>query len=134
VINRSFYLVDLPGYGFCESSKDQQQAWGALMEQYLSSGRVTHLFLLLDIRMRLRLRTGKCFKWMLYLWRAYTLIATKADSCPGREAAIRQPRPQRYWALLRMRCPIRCRKDWAGKSLLERISQVVADAGAANVE
>jgi GTP-binding protein len=36
VINRSFYLVDLPGYGFAKAPKEQQQAWGALMESYLA--------------------------------------------------------------------------------------------------
>ena len=49
-INRQFYLVDLPGYGYAKASKTQQAAWGELMERYLSSGRVNHILLLLDIR------------------------------------------------------------------------------------
>ena len=76
VINRSFYLVDLPGYGFAKAPKDQQQAWGALMEQYLSSGRVTHLFLLLDIRHAPTAEDRQMFKWMLYYGVPYTLVAT----------------------------------------------------------
>ena len=50
LLNRDFYLVDLPGYGFARASKTEQAGWGSLMEQYLSSGRVQHLFLLIDIR------------------------------------------------------------------------------------
>ena len=44
------WIVDLPGYGFAKAPKAEQEKWGQLMEQYLSCGRVNHLFLLLDIR------------------------------------------------------------------------------------
>ena len=37
-INNSFYLVDLPGYGFAKAPKIEKQRWGELMEAYLSSG------------------------------------------------------------------------------------------------
>ena len=43
LINDSFYLVDLPGYGFAQRSKGERESWGQLMESYLTSGRVDHL-------------------------------------------------------------------------------------------
>ncbi|MCX8064044.1 MAG: ribosome biogenesis GTP-binding protein YihA/YsxC [Candidatus Hydrogenedentes bacterium] len=36
-VNRKFYLVDLPGYGYAEVSKELQEKWGELMFQYLTS-------------------------------------------------------------------------------------------------
>jgi hypothetical protein len=54
VLNKEFYLVDLPGYGFAKTSKTEQRSWGDLIEAYLNSGRPKHLFLLIDIRMNFR--------------------------------------------------------------------------------
>ena len=79
LVNREFYLVDLPGYGFAKAPREQQEAWGKLMEGYLSSGRVTHLFLLLDIRHAPTAEDRQMFKWMLYYGVPFTLVATKAD-------------------------------------------------------
>ena len=79
LINRSFHLVDLPGYGFARASKTEQQGWGELMESYLGSGRVRHLFLLLDIRHAPTAEDRQMFRWLLYSGVPFTLVATKAD-------------------------------------------------------
>ena len=79
LLNRDFYLVDLPGYGFARASKTEQAGWGSLMEQYLSSGRVQHLFLLIDIRHAPTAEDRQMFEWVLYYGLPFTLIATKAD-------------------------------------------------------
>ncbi len=78
-INGEFMLVDLPGYGFAKASKQEQAQWGELMEKYLSSGRVTHLFMLLDIRHEPTAEDRQMFKYILYYAIPYTLVATKAD-------------------------------------------------------
>ena len=79
LVNRSFYLVDLPGYGYAQRSRAEKEEWGALMEEYLSSGRPNHLFLLLDIRHEPSAEDRQMFSWILYYGVPYTLIATKAD-------------------------------------------------------
>ncbi|MDL2217863.1 ribosome biogenesis GTP-binding protein YihA/YsxC [Christensenellaceae bacterium OttesenSCG-928-M15] len=78
-INREFFLVDLPGYGFAKASKTEQQAWGELMETYLASARVNHLFLLVDIRHEPSAEDRQMYEWMLYYSIPFTLVATKAD-------------------------------------------------------
>ncbi|MEL7609010.1 MAG: ribosome biogenesis GTP-binding protein YihA/YsxC [Bacillota bacterium] len=78
-INGEFYLVDLPGYGFARAPKSEQEKWGALMEAYLGSGRVTHLFLLLDIRHSPTAEDRQMFRWILYYGVPFTLVATKSD-------------------------------------------------------
>lgn len=79
LLNGEFYLVDLPGYGYAKAPKDEQKKWGELMESYLSSGRVSHLFMLIDIRHDPTELDRQMFGYMLYYGIPYTLIATKAD-------------------------------------------------------
>ena len=49
------------------------------MESYLSSGRVTHIFLLLDIRHAPTAEDKQMFQWILYYGVPFTLVATKSD-------------------------------------------------------
>lgn len=74
-----FYLVDLPGYGFAKAPKSEKAAWGELMESYLSSGRLTHIFLLLDVRHDPTAEDKQMFAWIVYYGIPFTVIATKAD-------------------------------------------------------
>lgn len=78
-INASHHLVDLPGYGFAKAPKTEQQKWGELIERYLSSGRVTHIFMLIDIRHDPTAEDKQMFNWILYYGIPFTLVATKAD-------------------------------------------------------
>lgn len=79
LINDSFYLVDLPGYGFAQRSKGERESWGKLMESYLTSGRVDHLLLLLDIRHEPTEEDRQMYQFLLYYNIAFTIVATKAD-------------------------------------------------------
>ncbi len=79
LINDLFYLVDLPGYGFARAPKHEQAQWGALMESYLSLTRVSHIFLLLDIRHAPTQEDKQMFNWILHYATPFTIVATKAD-------------------------------------------------------
>ena len=49
LINGSFYLVDLPGYGFAKVRDEEKQKWSLLMEEFFSREKyVTLLGLLID--------------------------------------------------------------------------------------
>jgi GTP-binding protein len=51
LINESFYLVDLPGYGYAKVPKSVLRTWGALIRGYLETASgLRLLFLLLDAR------------------------------------------------------------------------------------
>ena len=71
--------MDLPGYGFAKAPKAEQEKWGRLMEAYLSSGLLTHIFMLIDIRHAPTAEDKQMFEWLLYYGVPFTLIATKAD-------------------------------------------------------
>jgi GTP-binding protein len=50
-IDRRFYLVDLPGYGFAKVSKKQRAIWKTLFSRYLgATDRAMAIFQLLDAR------------------------------------------------------------------------------------
>ncbi|MCE5236740.1 MAG: ribosome biogenesis GTP-binding protein YihA/YsxC [Clostridiaceae bacterium] len=78
-LNGAFYLVDLPGYGFAKAPKTEKEKWGRLMEDYLSAGRLTHIFMLLDIRHAPTEDDRQMFQWILYYGVPFTLVATKSD-------------------------------------------------------
>ena len=51
LINKEFYFVDLPGYGYAKVAKETQKTWGKMMEQYLiNREELKAVVLLVDIR------------------------------------------------------------------------------------
>ena len=49
-IDKAFYLVDLPGYGYAKVSKAERDRWGRLMENYFASGLITLGVMIVDAR------------------------------------------------------------------------------------
>jgi len=51
LMNDSWYLVDLPGYGYAKVSKKEQARWGKALNEYLLNREaITLVIILLDIR------------------------------------------------------------------------------------
>jgi len=49
--NDEFILVDLPGYGYAETSKVEQQKWGKMIDEYLKKSKnLKSAILLVDVR------------------------------------------------------------------------------------
>jgi GTP-binding protein len=74
------------------------------------------------------------FKWMLYYGVPYTLIATKADKLPRSRRQQSANAAAKVLGAPPYALPYSVQEGLGRQELLERISQVVADAGAANVE
>lgn len=128
LLNRSFYLVDLPGYGFAKASKEEQKSWGALMEHYLSSGRVKHLLMLLDIRHEPTRDDLQMFRYLIYYGIPYTLVATKADKIA--KSKMKQEANARAKALGAppFAIPFSAETGVGKSELLLRIGQIFEDA------
>ena len=91
LIDRSFYLVDLPGYGYARRGKEERRAWGTLIETYLrETKRLRAVVLLLDCR----LPPQAADRAMVDFARVHRLsllpVLTKADKCNQRERSARQ--------------------------------------------
>ena len=79
-INDVMYMVDLPGYGFAKVSKETQQKWGKMIENYLqTSKQLKAVFLLIDIRHEPSLNDKNMYEWIVYNGYNPIIIATKLD-------------------------------------------------------
>src|SRR5687767_3392911 len=52
LINKSWYIVDLPGYGFAKVSQTQRRNWEQMIENYLRKRpNLVNVFVLIDSRL-----------------------------------------------------------------------------------
>src|SRR4051812_49336659 len=52
LINKTWYLVDLPGYGFARVSKTEKEKWEIMIREYLHKREnLMNVFILVDIRL-----------------------------------------------------------------------------------
>ena len=127
LLNRDFYLVDLPGYGFARAGKEEQRGWGELIEGYLGSGRVTHLFLLLDIRHAPTQEDRQMFEWVLYYGVPFTLVATKADKLAKSKRQQAANAAAKQLGAPPFAVPYASETHDGREALLQRIGQILQD-------
>ena len=79
-INDAFYFVDLPGYGYAQVSKGEKEAWGKMIEGYLTGSQsLKRIFLLVDIRHEPSALDKQMAGWIRQAGREPVVIATKLD-------------------------------------------------------
>ena len=79
-VNKSLYLVDLPGYGYAKVSESVKEQWGKMIERYLKkSPTLKAVFLLVDIRHEPSANDVQMFDWINANGFDPIVIATKAD-------------------------------------------------------
>ena len=127
LLNKSLYLVDLPGYGFAKASKEEQKSWGALLERYLGSGRVRHLLMLLDIRHAPTQDDLQMFRYLMYYAIPYTLIATKADKLAKAKRKQEANKRAKELGAPPFAIPFSSETGDGKAEILSRIGQIAAD-------
>lgn len=79
-INDDFYLVDVPGYGFANVSKERQQKFGLMIEEYLANrDNLEKVFMLIDFRHKPTNDDLLMYNFLKYHNVDVTIIATKVD-------------------------------------------------------
>lgn len=79
-VNKSFYLVDVPGYGYASVSKDTQKKFGMMIEEYLKTRQnLKHVFLLVDYRHKPTEDDILMYDFLKYYNLNITIVATKYD-------------------------------------------------------
>ena len=88
LINESFYLIDLPGYGYAKTSKSQKKTWSSLLENYLqNSPQLKAIIFLLDIRRTPNEHDIMMNNWLKKLNNIQTFyILTKKDKLSNMQA------------------------------------------------
>lgn len=85
-VNSALYLVDLPGYGYAKNSQANREAWGMMIQNYLTgSDMLRYVFQLVDIRHDPSSDDQKMYDWLTYLGFDPIIIATKSDKLKPRE-------------------------------------------------
>lgn len=79
-INSQFYIVDVPGYGYAQTSKKQIEKFGIMIEEYLKNRQnLKHVFLLVDFRHKPTEDDVLMYKFLKYYNLPVTIVATKFD-------------------------------------------------------
>ena len=80
LLNGSFHLVDLPGYGFARVDKQEKARWGVMMEKYFRETEELKLTLhLVDIRHEPTQDDLQMNAFLRATNQPFLVIATKAD-------------------------------------------------------
>lgn len=80
LVNNSFYLVDVPGYGFARVSKNLKNKFGLIIEDYLQQrDNLKMVFMLIDFRHKPTNGDVLMYNYLKYYHIPVTIIATKSD-------------------------------------------------------
>ncbi len=79
-IDKTFYLVDLPGYGYAKVSKAERDRWGRLMEDYFARPDLLTLgVMIVDSRHKPTADDCTMAQWFKDTGRPLVIVANKLD-------------------------------------------------------
>ncbi|MCB0409041.1 MAG: YihA family ribosome biogenesis GTP-binding protein [Flavobacteriales bacterium] len=80
LINKEWYLVDLPGYGYAKASKKSRNKWEQFISDYiLKRENLTNLFVLIDSRLPAQQIDLDFMEWLGIKSIPFSIIFTKID-------------------------------------------------------
>ena len=80
LVNKEFYIVDVPGYGYAATNKKQIEKFGIMIEEYLKKRvNLKHIFLLIDYRHKPTEDDILMYKFLKYYNLPVTIVCTKYD-------------------------------------------------------
>ena len=85
-----FYLVDLPGYGFAKTNRNNKEQWSGFISKYLSGSENLGLVCqLIDIRHKPMESDLECYRWLKDCGLRVQVVLTKSDKL-SKNAAMSQ--------------------------------------------
>lgn len=83
IIEEALYFVDVPGYGYAKVSKKEREAWGKMIETYLTERKqLKAVLLIVDIRHEPTEDDILMYDFLKYYDIPCIVIATKVDKIP----------------------------------------------------
>ena len=80
LINKDLYFVDLPGYGYAQTSKSMRKSWGKLVEGYLKEREnLKGTVLLVDSRRGPLQPDLELVEWLDFYGKRKLIVLTKSD-------------------------------------------------------
>ena len=87
IINKEWYLVDLPGYGFAKRSKKQVDQLDQMIRGYiLQREQLVNVFVLVDIRLEPQKIDLEFIEWLGLSGVPFSIVFTKADKLSATKA------------------------------------------------
>ena len=86
LVNKTFYLVDVPGYGYARVSKSLKEQFGQMIEEYLTKRKtLKRAFLLVDYRHEPTADDVLMYQFLKHYNIKVCVIATKMDKLKNSE-------------------------------------------------
>lgn len=80
LINSNWHLVDLPGYGYAQLSKEKKESIQQIIFNYISKREtLVYTFVLLDSRLPLQKKDAEFIEWLGENQIPFVIVFTKAD-------------------------------------------------------
>ena len=86
LVNKDFYLVDVPGYGYASVDKQTQAKFGLMIEEYLMNREaLKRVFLIIDYRNKPMEDDLLMYNFLKYYHKEVTIVATKYDKLKAKD-------------------------------------------------
>ena len=86
LINKQWYLVDLPGYGYARVSKTQKKFFNKFITDYfIKRKELIAAFLLIDLRHKSQTLDLEFMRWLSENYIPFSIVFTKADKLKEKE-------------------------------------------------
>lgn len=126
LINRSFFLVDLPGYGYAKVGRALQEEWGRELESYLATEeRLAAVMTLVDIRHGPTDLDLGLQEMLIAHGRERLVVLTKADKVKRGKRASMQFQVQKKLGLARPPAVVSVKTGEGRKELLGQLDELV---------
>jgi GTP-binding protein len=129
-INKSFYFVDLPGYGYAKAPEHIRSSWGALIEKYLKLRKqIVLVAQLVDSRHEPTPLDMMMVGWLEYYEIPFVVVLTKADKLPRSKmpAYVREARTKfAHFSYCKDVIPFSAVSGEGKKELLQTITQHIS--------
>ncbi len=90
LINKKWYLVDLPGYGYARASKTKKKTFQKfIVDYFIKRKELVSAFLLIDIRHKPQLIDLDFLRWLGENLIPFSIIFTKADKIKEKDIEIK---------------------------------------------
>jgi len=128
LVNRSFYMVDLPGYGYAKVSASLREEWGRDVGTYLAGEeRLAGVIALVDIRRGLTDLDLDLHQLVVHAGREQVVVLTKADKVGRGRRSIVQRQVQEQLGLATLPVVSSVRSDEGRRELVQQVERLVTE-------
>lgn len=79
-VNKDFYLVDLPGYGYARRSKELYKTWVGVLEKFMTENvKLQHMILIIDFKVGPTNDDMDMVEYLVHNQIPFSVIASKLD-------------------------------------------------------